>query len=150
MNDRFHDNVPSWIIRYMKGQFCNKCSAAFNKKGIIAVGLRKKDSGASPYIEHECHNCGYRQILRFGHIIDTIEKLCYSLLEGIKRRKRIANIQQEKQSTSKPNKMTEQEIDDFLQRLRQSKNYEDVLKEIGAIEIHRMLEKESKKKENES
>ncbi len=147
MNDNFHDNVPSWIIRYLKGQSCTKCGTAFNKKGIVAIGLRKKRGGASPYIEHECPECGYRQILRFGHFIDSIEKLCYSLLESIKRRKRIANIQEEKQiEKHKSGLMSEREISDFLQQLRKSESYEDVLKEIGAIEIHRMLEKESKKK----
>jgi DNA-directed RNA polymerase subunit RPC12/RpoP len=135
MGAPFHQNVPSWIIKYLNYTQCNKCSQKIKKQDIVAIGIRGVDNETTLYIEHKCPNCSHRAMKSFGsHIKGTLEELCYLLLEEGQNKRRIQQAYVNETKKINRTQMTENEIKTFLDNLNKCETYMDLLKEIGALE----------------
>ena len=134
-NKPFHDYLPEWAYTSLDGRICSQCESKYSKKDIIAVGVRKtEDPNYAMYIEHQCSSCGFRALTTLGkHKEDSLEKLCYTILESIKKRKlseksKLTN----KHSTNEP--ISDGEVTNFLNFINSEKNsHEDFLREIGVV-----------------
>jgi len=122
--------LPYWALLPIKNRKCSKCSAKFTRKDLIAIGIRKNGTSVALYIEHECHECNYRAMTILGkQKEDTLEKMCYALLEGIKQRK-IAEKSFEWRK-EQIGKMTDSEIDNMISFIQGVETHEEFLKQIG-------------------
>ena len=122
--------LPKWVILATKGRECSKCSLKFSKSDIIAVGIRQNGSSVALYVEHECRDCKYRAMTILGkQKEDTLEKMCYALLEGIKQQKvteKSAELRKKKEG-----KMTDREVKRMINFIKTTKTHEDLLREMG-------------------
>ena len=133
MSERpFHYWLPEWVYATLDRRCCSQCETKYTKSDIIAVGVRKvEDPAYAMYIEHQCSSCGFRALTTFGkQKEDTLERLCYVILESIKKRKLVQKSQTLKRvRNDKP--MTEIEVSKFKNFLQTSESHEDFLREIG-------------------
>lgn len=122
--------LPHWIISSTKGRKCSKCNTKFSRNDIIAVGVRQNGKSVATYIEHECNSCKYRGMIVLGKDKeDTLEKMCYVLLESIKQRKmaeKSAKLREKKEG-----KMTDCEINKMINFIKGAKTHEDLLRQMG-------------------
>lgn len=150
----FHENIPLWISNYIEGKECRECKNVITKKDIIAIGIRKiTDKNMTPFIEHNCSKCHSRAITSFGgHQQGNMEEICHLLLSQIKINKSkpaiIGNIQARIKERSNKNTtpISEEEASKFVKYLQKSKNHENFMKQIGALNYHKTLKKIDKNK----
>lgn len=122
--------LPEWMVSVTKNKKCNKCDAQLFKNDVIAVGIRQNELSVALYIEHKCHECQYRAITVLNNQKEnTLEKMCYALLESIKQRK-IAEKSAELRK-KKEGKMTDGEVKNMINFIKQAATHEDFLRQIG-------------------
>lgn len=134
-NKPFHNWLPEWACTSLDNRICSQCKSKYSKENIIAVGVRKiEDPNYVMYIEHQCSKCGFRALTILGkHKEDSLEKLCYTILESIKKRKlseksKLVN----KHKTNEP--ISDGEVTKFLNFINSKKNsHDDFLREIGVV-----------------
>lgn len=135
MGTPFHQNVPSWIIRYLSHTKCSKCSARIKKKDIIAIGIRELEGASTLYIEHKCPSCDHRAMKSFGgHMKGTVEELCCMLLEETQNKRRIQQARSRERDGISSTEITDAEVEEFLDKLKECDSHIDFLKGIGATE----------------
>lgn len=145
-NKSFHNWLPEWAYASLNRRSCSQCSTKYSKYDIVAVGVRKiEDPGFAMYIEHKCSECGFRALTTLGkQKEDSLEKLCYVILESIKKRK----LSEKSKLINKHTKnapISDGEVTSFLDFMNDSKSHEDFLREIGVI-----LPEDTEKTENDS
>ncbi len=122
--------LPEWITSATKNRECNKCASKFHKNDIIAVGIRQNGASVALYVEHECRKCQYRAMTVLGkQKEDTLEKMCYALLESIKQRKiseKSAELRKKKEG-----KMTDREVKRMINFIQKAETHEEFLRQIG-------------------
>ena len=133
MNKHFHDWMPDWVKSAIKQKKCSQCSENFTKNGIVAIGIRELENAShSLYVEHKCLNCDFRAISSLGKQKESLEGLCYMIIESIKKHKlaRKSKMFQNKDD-SKP--MSEKEVKGFINFIQKSSSHDDFLREIGVV-----------------
>ncbi|MHA2279325.1 MAG: hypothetical protein ACXAC5_00330 [Promethearchaeota archaeon] len=132
MSQAFHQWLPEWVHASLNNRSCSQCETAYSKNDIIAVGVRQlEDPAYAMYIEHQCSSCGFRALTTLGkQKEDTLERLCYTILESIKKRKLSEKAKMlQKNIENKP--MTEKEVKNFINFMQTSESHDDFLREIG-------------------
>lgn len=131
--DKFYSWMPDWAQNALKTRTCSQCSTKYSKADIVAIGIRDIDEGTSLYIEHKCSSCGFRALTTFGkHKETTLEELCYTLLEHIKKRK-LAQKSCLFDVYHNPKPFGDDEVKKFIAFINDSKTHEEVMREIGAM-----------------
>jgi hypothetical protein len=128
----FYYWLPEWIYAPLDRRCCSQCETKYTKNDITAVGVRKlEDSAYALYVEHQCSSCNFRALTTFGkQKEDSLERLCYVVLESIKKRKITEKAKMlQKHKDDKP--MTEKEVKGFISFMQTSESHEDFLREIG-------------------
>lgn len=128
-----YKNTPNWILKIIEQKKCASCGADVKKTGICAIGIRtvkeNKNKNAL-YVEHMCSNCSSRTISSFQEKVDTVEQLCYLLIEEIHNRKKLEKAKR----TKKPNKtgvISEEEYEEVMKFLKNNDDHSEFLKYIG-------------------
>jgi hypothetical protein len=133
MKNPLYTCIPRWIIRVVETKKCYKCSAKVSKKHICAIGIRPLvDDKNTVYVEHACPNCSTRTITSFAREkAETVEDLCYMLLEQIHARRR---MQKSKEIGSRysSDQIQDKEVDSLVDFMNKSETYEEFLKYIGS------------------
>lgn len=145
----FHEGIPNWIVKDLHGSHCSKCDHMITKDDISAIGVRKSDNQATPFIEYTCPNCDNRVSRAFNkEKMGTVEELCYTLLDEIRHKKtsRATNTRNKVNNNQGP--ITDKEVASFKKKLKNSKNHNDFMKSMGAWTYHKMLEQRKKNEES--
>lgn len=125
--------LPDWIQNTIKKRSCSQCNKRYTTDDIIAVGIRsidKDSSECSMYVEHECSSCGYRALTTFGKQKESsLEGMCCSILENIRSKKKAEKSRMLRKR--KEGVMTECEVTNFLNFMKNNDTHEDFLREIG-------------------
>ena len=134
--------LPEWVLSVTKNRECNKCHSQLSRDHIIAVGIRQNGATVALYIEHECE-CKYRAMTILGkQKEDTLEKMCYALLEGIKQRKiteKSAELRKKKEG-----KMTDREVKKMINAIKKVESHEDFLRQMGIAPLPPIVEQNDK------
>jgi len=148
-------NIPKWIDFIFKQEdfYCPICKSGFNKKGIMAMGIRvslKNIKKEVLFVIYLCFKCKETIELEFGEI--TIEDFALNILEEMednialeeKENKGpfiddyeavVNNSSEEKKKLKKiKSKITSKEIKDVKKVLNGIKSHEDFLLELGFSE----------------
>lgn len=130
-----HNWIPMWMLSKIKNKACDKCGQAAKKENIISVGFRQIEKGNVVYLEHKCSGCDFRSLTYCSNDI-ALEDMCYILIEEIQQKRQIEKVSntQKKKNRNKNNKnpLTDKEIDDFVEYMQNSPNFDDFLNHIGA------------------
>lgn len=134
-NRPFHHWMPEWAQTALKNRVCSNCSTGYSKNDIIAIGFREMEDGSNVlYIEHQCSSCSFRAITTLGKQGQSLESLCYNVLESIKHKK----LQTQSKNMEHPGypegidqPWTDKEVKSFLSFVKKSASHEDFLREIG-------------------
>jgi len=124
--------MPSWVHKIINKDICTKCHNKFNKKNIIACGLREASTeNQFFYVEVKCTNCSTRTVIPFHKQskINDLKSLSFMFLDRVKKYNQMINSQ-----VPKPNRnssITNKEVDDFIKMLNKSKSHIDFMKNIG-------------------
>lgn len=127
----FYYWLPDWVPNGLKKRSCTQCKTQYSTQDIVAVGIRQINDPheCAMYVEHICSSCGYRALTTFGREKEnSLERMCYGLLESIKKKKLIAKSRLLRKR--KEGNMTDGEVKKFL-KFNQDASHEDFLKEIG-------------------
>jgi hypothetical protein len=137
-NKPLHHWLPSKIDNKLKGLTCQTCGNIIKKDNIIAVGVRSTDKDRNVmYIEYQCPNgrCGYRACKLFENKgVNSLEELCYFLLEEIQKRKKVDNAKEYTKSQShriSNSKITDKEMAELREFMTGQSNHDEFLKFIG-------------------
>jgi len=139
-NRNFHNWLPEWAYSSLDKRSCSQCSTNYQKQDIIAVGIRQTETeGADTppeyamYLEHQCSSCGFRGLTVLGkQKEDNLEKLCYVILEGVKKRK-ISEKSKMLKNHRTNDPISDKEVKDLREFMNNSKTHDDFLREIGVV-----------------
>lgn len=126
----FHYWMPNWVLSSVDNKNCTECFYNFKKDNIISIGIRKHKGNRNMFIEHKCSNCGKKSIILVGgNDENSIENMCYVLLDSIKTKK----ITEKSSGLTKKLKgsLTKQEANKMIDFIRKSKTHNDLLREMG-------------------
>lgn len=129
----FHYWLPDWLQNSFNKRFCSQCKTKYSKQDIVAVGIRQVNDPheCAMYVEHVCPSCGYRALTTFGkEKEDSLEGMCCSILESIKRKKLVDKSRQLRGRNK--GTITDREVSKFLKFI-QNASHEEFLKEIGSL-----------------
>ena len=128
----FYYYLPNWAHESLRTRCCSQCQNNYTKEDIVAIGIRQtKDKASAMFVEHKCSLCDFRASTTLGkQKEDTLEGLCYVILEYIKRKKQTEKSRSLRKITQ-TTPISDSEVDEFLDFIKSSKSYEDFLKEIG-------------------
>lgn len=122
--------TPDWVLTAIYNRLCSECNSKFTKSDIVAVGMREVNSGVAMYVEHLCKSCGYRAITTLGRQKEeSLEEMCYTLLEGIKRKKiahRVKELRKKQEG-----KMTDKEVKSMINFIQKAETHEEFLDKMG-------------------
>jgi len=131
-DNSFHQWLPEWTYAPLQKRKCSQCNKKYTKDNIIAVGIRMTEEDFyAMYLETQCSECGFRALTTLGkQKEDSLEKLCYVILESIKKKK-ITNKSKmiHKQMENKP--MTDKEVENFIKFIQTNQTHADFCKKIG-------------------
>jgi len=126
--------LPEWVYTSLNARTCSQCNSKYSKNDIIAVGVRKiENPNYAMYIEHKCFKCRFRALTTISkRKEDSLEQLCYVILESIKKRKlseksKLIN----KHKIDEP--ISDSEVIEFLDFINENTLHDDFLREIGVV-----------------
>ncbi len=133
-NNSFYEWLPKWAYSSLQERSCSQCNKNYTKNDIVAIGLRTtEDNSYAMYVEHQCSKCKFRALTILGkQKEDTLEKLCYIILESIKTKK-ITHKSKLTHKHKKNNPMTDKEVRKFIKFMNSNQTHADFCKEIGII-----------------
>ena len=119
------------MLSAIRSSHCANCNKNLTDNSIIATGVRKTESSSVPYIEYLC-SCGHRGIAIFteNYSYDLYE-FCYEIVMNVANRRQLEKCKFLEHKYIK-NKMTTDEINDFIKFVRESDNHQEFLKHIGS------------------
>ena len=127
----------------IKERYCSNCGHKINKQDVIAIGIRQLKSKQALYIEYKCPKCDTREIISYTQKPNTIEQLCYMLLDSVKKHNESQNAKNSDSSKlNHKTQMSKKEVDEFLKFMETVETHEDFMKFIHAenIDAHRKPE----------
>ena len=110
---------------------CPRCFYSHQNSSVCAVGMRQLNKTKfALYVEFKCNKCDNKLIINMYRKDDSLEDLCFSLLESIQRNR--ISSKSKKRSKNKDKKentpITDKEVNSFLKFMNKSKNHDDFLK----------------------
>lgn len=140
----FYKNLPGWMTETLDGKSCSRCKKPLEKQNVIGVGIKyienSPEGKCTTFLEFKCLGCGFEARFSFENIIqNSIERLCYMLLDQIQKRKKMEKSVSLKPKSGGP--ITDDEVQNFLKELEKTQTHEDFLKLISA---HQYIEPDIK------
>lgn len=128
--------LPSIFEEKLKGVSCSSCHVEIKLKDIVAIGMRSYDDKNIFYVEYQCPQCSFRscKLIDINTKAQSIESLCYFLLESIQKKKKIQCVQKRKKNHNKKNSKTnisDKEISEIKAFMKTNNSHDDFLKFIG-------------------
>ena len=133
----FHYWLPEWVQNSLNHKICGKCSKKYSNKDIVAIGIRESESEennyCSFYVEHKCSSCDYRSLITLNKQKEvSLENMCFTILEGIRKRKLTEKSRAIKKNTNQ-NPISDKEMKNFIKFVNNTKTHEEFLKGIGVL-----------------
>ena len=141
-----HQSLPERILNSVKKTNCHQCHEVLVHSDIISVGIRRFKNKHALFVEFCCQNCGYREITAIDTKYNTVEDLCYMLLEEVQRKRKLNKTKQQKTGKNQ-SKISQKEMQDFIQFVRKVPTHEEFMKEIGVSQETPVKKKNAKPKD---
>ena len=123
--------LPNWAKTALKSKKCKNCGCIYQQKDLLAIGIREVEKYSySLFAEHECSKCQNRTNTIFRKRDDTLEDVCYGILDHIRAYK-IAQKTKEKKSTHNSGTISDSEVKAMINFMQKSKNHDDFMRFIG-------------------
>ena len=149
--------LPRYIIKHLERTHCPFCDEAMSEEGVVSIGARRTESSEDLvylYLDHQCQNCDelatatFKSIKFEDFILEAFEMIhnpeeelkkkldkdgtteAYKKNTDLSKRakKKKPSPKQKKESKSK---ISDKEVNDFLNELNKAEAYVDVLRYIG-------------------
>ena len=142
-----YNSLPDWVLNSVKKNNCHQCQEILTHTDLISVGIRRFKNKHSLFVEFCCQHCGYREITAIETKYNTVEDLCYILLEEVQRKRKLHKSHQHHQKTGKnQSKISQKEMQDFINFVRKVPTHDEFMKEIGAPQETPIKKKNAKPK----